>query len=76
MINKELKKSNFNTICVKCSSNNTIISLVNPEGSIITTLSSGHLKYKGSRKGICWFYKSRHKYCYNLYCFARLGGPD
>ena len=51
MINKELKKSNFNTICVKCSSNNTIISLVNPEGSIITTLSSGHLKYKGSRKG-------------------------
>ena len=50
MINKELKKSNFNTICVKCSSNNTIISLVNPEGSIITTLSSGHLKYKGSRK--------------------------
>jgi len=51
MINKELKKSNLNTICVKCSSNNTIISLVTPEGSIVTTLSSGHLKYKGSRKG-------------------------
>jgi small subunit ribosomal protein S11 len=51
MINKELKERNLSTINIQCTSNNTIVSLIDPEGFLVTTLSSGHLNYKGSRKG-------------------------
>jgi small subunit ribosomal protein S11 len=51
MINKEFKETNISSINIQCTSNNTIVSLIDPEGSLVTTLSSGHLNYKGSRKG-------------------------
>ena len=51
MINTKKKEANLNVISLQCTSNNTIGSLINSEGKLITTLSSGYLKYKGSRKG-------------------------
>ena len=51
MINAKKKETNLNVISLQCTSNNTIGSLINSEGKLITTLSSGYLKYKGSRKG-------------------------
>ena len=50
MIVKKQEKS-LSVISIRCSSNNTIASLINPQGDLITTITSGHLKYKGSRKG-------------------------
>ena len=46
---KQLEKS-LSVISIQCSSNNTIASLIDPSGNLITTLSCGYLKYKGSRK--------------------------
>ena len=51
MINKELKEINLCTITILSTSNNTVLSLINPEGALITTISSGYLSYKGSKKG-------------------------
>lgn len=48
MIN--LNNDSLSVIYVRCSSNNTIVSLVNSEGKLISTFSSGHLQYKGSKK--------------------------
>jgi small subunit ribosomal protein S11 len=51
MINAKQIGKNLNVISLQCTSNNTIGSLIDSQGKLITTLSSGHLKYKGSRKG-------------------------
>jgi len=50
MIYRKPQEKGLSIICVQCTSNNTIVSLINPQGKLINTLSSGHLKYKGSKK--------------------------
>lgn len=44
------KITDSSTIFIKCTSNNTLVSLVNSEGKLLSTVSTGHLHYKGSKK--------------------------
>jgi len=44
------KTSDLSTIFIKCTSNNTLVSLIDSEGKLIQTVSTGHLQYKGSKK--------------------------
>jgi small subunit ribosomal protein S11 len=38
------------TLLLFCSANNTLISLLNSESSLLFTISCGHLQYKNSKK--------------------------
>ncbi len=48
---KEKKNIPMGIAHVKSTFNNTIISITDPEGGVICWSSSGHLGFKGSRKG-------------------------
>lgn len=38
------------SVLIHCTANNTLASLVDSKGKLIFTISSGYLKYKGSKK--------------------------
>lgn len=48
---QKLKNLRVPTLFFSFSSNNTIASLVNANGTSLFTISSGHLGYKGTKKG-------------------------
>ena len=39
------------TVSITCSMNNTIACIINSQGQVLYSLSCGHLKYRGSKKG-------------------------
>jgi small subunit ribosomal protein S11 len=45
------KKYNSPEIHVQCTSNNTIVSVVNTQGKLLSTASCGYFSYTGSKKG-------------------------
>jgi len=50
-IKKEKRNVTFGTAHIQATFNNTIISITDPNGDVITWSSAGNLGFKGSRKG-------------------------
>lgn len=50
-IKKEKKNINYGTAHIQATFNNTIITVTDPNGNVITWSSAGNLGFKGSRKG-------------------------
>jgi small subunit ribosomal protein S11 len=44
------QKKTLTSVLIHCSTNNTLASLVDSKGKLVFTISSGYLKYKGSKK--------------------------
>src|ERR1700674_5054309 len=47
---KERKKISYGVAHIKSSSNNTIVSIADPEGNVLAWASAGNVGFKGSRK--------------------------
>ena len=47
---KERKNITYGVVHIKSSFNNTIVSITDPNGNVISWASSGHVGFKGSRK--------------------------
>ncbi|OGW56377.1 MAG: 30S ribosomal protein S11 [Nitrospirae bacterium RBG_13_43_8] len=50
-VKKEKKNINYGTAHIQATFNNTIITVTDPNGDVITWSSAGNLGFKGSRKG-------------------------
>jgi small subunit ribosomal protein S11 len=50
-IKKEKRNINYGTAHIQATFNNTIITITDPNGDVITWSSAGNLGFKGSRKG-------------------------
>ena len=50
-IKKEKRNVTYGTAHIQATFNNTIISITDPNGDVITWSSAGNLGFKGSRKG-------------------------
>ena len=47
---KERKNVTYGVVHIKSSFNNTIVSITDPQGNVISWASAGHVGFKGSRK--------------------------
>ena len=47
---KERKNITYGVVHIKSSFNNTIVSITDPQGNVISWASAGHVGFKGSRK--------------------------